>query len=118
VDHPLHTTSLTTASKDRLAVIDVLRHGQPRTLRLNAEALGYLETAGVSTITRRQLAHLPHEQAWDEATLQRLLDEHVPGLGAQPRKWMLDAAAVAAYHAQTEWPVVRLLICDGALQFT
>jgi hypothetical protein len=31
---------------------------------------------------------------------------------------VLDAAAVAAYHAQTEWPVVRLLVCDGALQFT
>ena len=118
VENPLHTTSLTTASKDRLTVIDVLRHGQPRTFRLNAEALGYLETAGVSAITRRQLAHLPHEQAWDEATLPRLLDEHVPGLGAQPRQWMLDAAAVAAYHAQTEWPVVRLLIGDGALQFT
>jgi hypothetical protein len=47
-----------------------------------------------------------------------LLDEHVAGLGAQSRKWILDATAVAAYHAQTEWPVVRLLICDGAGQFT
>lgn len=118
VDNPLHTTYLTTAAKDRLTVIDVLRHGQPRTFRLNAEALGYLETAGVSGITLRQLARLPHEQEMDEAIMQRLLDKHLPGLGAQPRKWILDAAAVAAYHAQTEWPVVRLLICDGALQFT
>lgn len=118
VDNPLHTTYVTTASKDRLTVIDVLHNGQPRRFRLNAEALGYLETAGVSGITRQKLLHLPHHQELDEVTMQRLLEEHLPGLGAQPRKWILDAAAVAAYHAQTAWPVVRLLICDGALQFT
>ena len=39
-------------------------------------------------------------------------------LGMQTRKWILDAAAVAAYHAQTQWPVARLLVCDGAPQFT
>ena len=118
VANPLHTTYLTTASKDRLTVIDVLHNGQPRRFRLNAEALGYLETAGVSGITRQKLLHLPHHQDLDEVTMQRLLEEHLPGLGTQPRKWILDAAAVAAYHAQTAWPVVRLLICDGALQFT
>jgi hypothetical protein len=29
----------------------------------------------------------------------------------------LDAAAVAAYHAQLEFPIVRLVICDDAPQF-
>ena len=29
-----------------------------------------------------------------------------------------DALAVAAYHAETEWPVVRLLVCDDAPQWT
>ena len=42
----------------------------------------------------------------------------VPKLGMQTRKWILDAAAVAAYHDQTQWPVARLLVCDGAPQFT
>ncbi|HBY98112.1 MAG TPA: hypothetical protein DEP84_29920 [Chloroflexi bacterium] len=118
VDNPLHTTFLTTPAKDRLTIIDVLRHGQPRRFRLNAEALGYLETAGVSGVTRRKLVALLGEQDLDEAALHQLLEERLPGLGTQTRKWILDAAAVAAYHAQTEWPVVRLLICDGALQFT
>lgn len=118
VDNPLHTTFLTTPAKDRLTVIDVLCHGQPRRFRLNAEALGYLETAGVSGVTCRKVAALLSEQDLDEAAWQQLLDNRLPGLGAQTRKWMGDAAAVAAYQAQTEWPVVRLLICDGALQFT
>jgi hypothetical protein len=46
-----------------------------------------------------------------------LLNEQLPGLGPQQRKNVLDALAVAAYHAQTEWPVIRLLIVDDAPQF-
>lgn len=118
VGNPLYTTYLTTPSKDRLSVVDVLRNGQPRAYRLNGEALGYLETARVSSITRQQLSHLSQDQDLDEAAVYRLLEEYLPDLGAQTRKWILDAAAVAAYHAQTEWPVVRLLVCDGAPQFT
>jgi hypothetical protein len=118
IDNPLHTTFLTTPAKDRLTILDVLRHGQPRRFRLNAEALGYLETAGVSGVTRRKVAARLSEQDRDEAAMHQWLDERLPGLGAQTRKWVLDAAARAAYHAQTQWPVVRLLVCDGALQFT
>ena len=118
VDNPLYSTYLTTPWKDRLSVIDVLRNGQPRTFRLNGEALKYLETAGVSGLTRRQLSHWPQDRDLDEATMHRLLEEYLPDLGTQTRKWILDAAAVAAYHTQTEWPVVRLLVCDGAPQFT
>lgn len=118
VDNPLHTTFITTPTKDRLTILDVLRPGQSRVFRLNTEALGYLETAGVSGKTRAKVAALLSEQDRDEATMRAWVDAHLPGLGAQTRKWLLDAAAVAAYHAQTEWPVVRLLICDGALQFT
>jgi transposase IS66 family protein len=118
VTNPLHTTYITTEAKDRLTIIDVLRGGQARIFRLNAEALGYLEQAGVSLLTRQKLTGLPHETDLDELTFQQLLDKHLPGLGAQQRKWIMDAAAVAAYHAQREWPVVRLLICDGAGQFS
>lgn len=118
VNNPLYTTYFTTPGKDRLSVIDVLRNGQPRVFRLNAEALGYLETAGVSQTIRQQLAQLSRELDLDQSTLDQLLGEHLPDLGVQRRKWILDAAAVAAYHAQREWPVVRLLICDGAPQFT
>jgi len=118
VVNPLYTSYLTTPSKDRLSVIDLLRNVQQRVFRLNGEALGYMEAAGVSGITRQKLCYLPQEQELDEATTCRLLEEGLPNLGAQTRKWILDAAAVAAYHAQTAWPVVRFLICDGAPQFT
>lgn len=118
VTNPLHTTFVTTPAKDRLTILDVLRNGAERSFRLNDEAFGYLEQAGVSCITRQKLAHLPRDQTVDEATMQQWIGAVLPNVGAQTHKWILDAAAVAAYHAQTEWPIVRLLICDGALQFT
>jgi hypothetical protein len=118
VTNPLHTTFVTTLAKDRLSILDVLRNGAPRAFRLNEEAFGYLEQAGVSALTRRRLIQLPRDQTVDEATFQRWIDTALPSVGAQTRKWIVDAAAVAAYHAQTEWPVIRLLLCDGAQQFT
>lgn len=99
-------------------MLDVLRNGRPRTYLLNDEAEGYLARVQVAGVTRRRLRRLPRDTVLDEPTLLGLLDEQVPGLGAQARKWVLDALAVAAYHAQTEGPVVRLLLCDDAGQFT
>ena len=118
VDNPLHTTYLTLPAKDRLSVIDVLRNGQPRVFRYNADAEAWLEAAGVSQVTRQKLTCLPHDQDLDAGTVTQWLDAYLPGLGSQTRKWVLDALAVAAYHAQLEWPVIRLVLCDGAPQFT
>jgi hypothetical protein len=116
--NPLYTAYTTLPGKDRLSILDVLRNGRPRTYLLNDEALSYLERVSVSGVTRRRLLHLPRDTVLDEPTLLDLLEAHLPGLGDQTRKWVLDALAVAAYHAQAEGPVVRLLVCDDAPQFT
>ena len=118
VCNPLYTAYFTTAAKDRLTIIDVLTNHRPRRFLVNAEALGYVEASGLSAVRRRQLAQVPGEVIMDEATMQALLETHLPGLGPQQRKWILDATAVAAYHADVEFPVVRLLVCDDAPQFT
>jgi hypothetical protein len=118
VCNPLYTAYFTTATKDRLTVLDVLTNYRPRRFLVNAEALGYVEMYGLSAVRRRQLAQVPGGVILDEATLQVLLEVHLPGLGPQQRKWILDALAVAAYHAELEFPGVRLLVCDDAPQFT
>jgi len=116
--NPLYTASRTTAAKDRLRVLDVVRNGRPRTFRLNADAMAQLEAVGIAQITRqRLLLALPWDQDLDEATIHALLTTHLPQLGPQAQKWILDATAVAAYHAQVEFPIVRLLLCDDAPQF-
>jgi hypothetical protein len=117
VCNPLYTAYFTTAAKDRLTIIDVLTNHRPRCFLVNAEAWDFVETFGLSAVRRQQLGQLPSGTSMDETTLQGLLAEHLPGLGPQQRKWILDATAVAAYHATVEFPVVRLLVCDDAPQF-
>jgi hypothetical protein len=118
VCNPLYTAYFTTATKDRLTVIDVLTNHRPRRFLVNAEALAVLEAGGLSAVRRRQVAQLPGETIMEDATMQAVLEAHLPGLGPQQRRWILDATAVAAYHADLEFPVVRLLVCDDAPQFT
>jgi hypothetical protein len=118
VCNPLYTAYFTTTAKDRLTVIDVLTNHRPRHFVVNAEALGYVEASGLSAVRCRQLVQVAGEVIMDEAQMQALLETHLPGLGPQQRKWILDATAVAAYHADVEFPVVRLLVCDDAPQFT
>jgi Transposase IS66 family len=115
--NPLYTALFTTPSKDRLSVLDVLRNGRPRVFLLNDQAERWLDQAGLSRTIRQQVARLPHDQIWDEATLHAHLDQHVPTVGPQQRRWIADATAVAAYHAQDAYPIVRLLLCDDAPQF-
>jgi len=117
VASPLHTTYFTKPAKDRLTVIDVLRGDRPRQFVINAEALALAKQLGLSVRRQREMGHLPRTQTVAEATFLRWLEECMPGLGPNQRQWVLDAAAIAAYHAQTEFPVVRLLIVDGAPQF-
>ena len=115
--NPLYTVYHTTPSKDRQSVLDALRLGRPRLYLLNGEAEGLMEAMGLSGAARARLKVLPFGQVLDQQTLESLLHERVPGLGSQQQRWVLDAAAVAAYHGERDYPVVRLLVCDDAPQF-
>jgi regulator of replication initiation timing len=114
--NPLYTVYHTTPHKDRLTVIDVLWNGQTQ-YRLNDEAMAYLERVGLSGKKRTRLWNLPRDVTLDADRLDRLLEVHVPDLGPRQRTWVLEAMAVAAYHAQSAWPVVDLLVADDAGQF-
>ena len=118
VCNPVYTSYHTRASKDRLSVLDVLRNGRQRLFRLNDEALGYMESQlKWSKAVWGTLQSWLAEQDLDEPTFLKRLDAELPGLGKQHRKLLIDAAAVAAYHAETGFPVVQALICDDAPQF-
>ncbi len=117
VCNPLYTAYFTTARKDRLTIVDVLRNLGARTFRINAEAIDLLHIFGVAQCTVRRVQGLPQDQDLREAEFSALLDAWLPTLGPQPRARILEAAAVAAYHAQLEFPVIKLLLCDDAPQF-
>ena len=117
VCNPLYTAYFTTRTRERLTVLGVLRAEQPATYLLNEGAFSYLETARVAQVTRGKLQALPQGRTLAEDQFEVLLAECLPTLGAQTRRLIREAAAIAAYRAQAEWPVVRLLECDDADQF-
>jgi hypothetical protein len=117
VCNPVYTIYTTTPQKGRLHVLDVLRNGRKRKFRLNEEALGYLSSAPLSKATRRWLSAECSDRDWDEQTFVARLDANWPNLSVQQRQAILSAAAVAAYHAEGDISLVRLLICDDAPQF-
>jgi len=120
VCNPVYTAYHTRPTKERLSVLDVLRNGRKRIFRLNAEALGYLENLAWSKTAWRTLqswAAEGGEQDLEEGAFLECLEAALPKLSQQQRKALIDAAAVAAYHAETDFPVVQALVCDDASQF-
>ena len=115
--NPRYTAYRTTASKDRLSAIMTLANWEAPRFRITEAALSYLAEVGVAQWVQAAVAALPRDQEWEGETFGRLLAQHLPGLGLQQRRWVEEAAAVAAYRAQTDWSVVRLLECDDAPQW-
>jgi regulator of replication initiation timing len=115
--NPLYTAYFTTVNKTRLTVIDVLRNFTDRTFLLNSEMFSYVELFTLPISVVQQLKSFPKNIQLGEEEFLNLLHERLPNLGPQQHSHVVDAAAVAAYHAQMEFPVVRLLICDDAPQF-
>jgi hypothetical protein len=89
--------------------------------RLNAEALSLLAELGLSAEKQRHLAALLAGQGehleWSKEEFDAWLETYLPGLGPQQRQKVLDATGIAAYHAQTEWPVIGILGSDDAPEF-
>ena len=117
VCNPLYTAYVTTDKKDRLAVLEALLNGRELTFRLNAEAYAWLAPVGLPATAIAALQQLPQDQVLSEPELTRRLAASLPTLGSQSRRRIVEAAAVAAYHTQQEFPVVELLVCDDADQF-
>jgi hypothetical protein len=100
-----------------LTILDVLQNSRERTYQLNAETYQLLQTFRLPAKVIRQLKNFPQDTALSEAEFLSLLETRVPDLGPLQQRRVLEASGVAAYHAQSEFPVVQLLVCDDARQF-
>jgi hypothetical protein len=117
VGNPLYTAYVTTENKDRLAVLEALLNGQPLRFRLDAVTYGWLSQVTLPASALAAIQQWPQAQDLERNTFMALLDEQLPTLGAQHRRYLLEAAALSAYQAQHEFPVVQLLLADDAPQF-
>jgi hypothetical protein len=117
VCNPLYTVYVTTEKKDRLAVLEAFTNGRALNYVLNAEAQAWLERVGLPAKIRAELDQWPQAQVLSQVEFVQRLEERLPDLGQQQRRHILEAAAVAAYHMQQEFPIVELLVCDDAPQY-
>lgn len=114
VCNPFYSVYRTLAHKDRMSVLDVLRNGRERKFRLNQTALDCLINVQLSQATRQTLTACCSELEMDAEKFQEQLAFLLPKLGRQQSKEIIDAAAIAAYWAETDWPVIENLVCDDA----
>ena len=117
--NPLYTVYTTLPQRDRLHVLDGLRGGAPRQFRLDVTAERLTRLMDVPARDRKILATLPRDTMLDAAQIAAFLAG--PGHRFKPvtRKRIMDALAIAAYHAQRAppYPIVRVLIGDDAPQW-
>jgi hypothetical protein len=117
VCNPAYTSYHTRPKVDRLTALDVLRQGRKRIFVLNEEAFGYLENVALSKAAQAVLPKWLSEKVWEEAAFMKRLEKALPSLNTQQRTAILGAAAVAAYHAEKDVPIVDTLVCDDASVF-
>ncbi len=115
--NPLYTVYRTSRNKDRLSVLRVLQNTQELELILNEFAYELLVQLKLPTKWQKRLKLLPQETVLTEGQFNTLLEQHLEKLSSGYRSRIQEAAAIAFYHQQSNWPVVRTLVCDDARQF-
>lgn len=111
-----YSAYFTTAKKDRLSIIDVLTNFAKRRFLCNQEALELLKQMKVSEkLIGMVLKTLEKDKTYFDQSINELLDAIKPG--PQQRTRILDACAIAAYHKQTDYPVIPSDLSDDAPQF-
>jgi hypothetical protein len=117
--NPFYTAFFTTEKKDRLTVLDILNSFSPRTYLFNRETYELLTKLHVSDIVIWTLQQKAPDGFLGQEAMDILLKHPslFPEKNNLTRARVLEAAAIAAYHAQRERPIVQIFIADDAPQF-
>lgn len=117
VGNQLFTSYHTRKGASRLDVLAVLWNREPL-FRLNEDAEAWLaETSISASLLSRLHSALPYDLELEAFELAAHLEAAGIQLNMQQRQQVYDALAVAAYHAQTDVPIVRQLLSDDAAVF-
>jgi len=117
VCNPLYTAYFTTPQQDRLTVLSVLRGQREPMYRINDEALRFLQQCGVQARAIERVGRIQRDVDLSEKEWQAQVELHAGFLKERHRRYLEEAAAVAAYHAAVGYPVIGLLVVDDARQF-
>ncbi len=120
--NPYYTAYFTCEHKNRLTILEILRTGEEnggKGLRylINDEAFGLLKQLRISKKIIDELSGLKSEKDFSKEEIEQLLSEHLPYLNERARTRILEATAIASYHQEEDYPVIRTLLCDDAPQY-
>jgi FtsZ-binding cell division protein ZapB len=122
--NPLYTAYFTRPGKDRLTVtatrvlcIEVLQNLAEAPLQFTDRTTAWLDLFAVPQWARRVIAGWPQQVRLTYAQVKNLIDPDLDRLNDQQQARIFEAAALTAYHHQTTWPIVPLLLSDDASPF-
>jgi hypothetical protein len=115
--NPFFTAYFTRQRKDRLTVLDILKNGRPLTYMLNQETFCLMKQLRVDEKHIQTLGILASEKAYSKKKMLKRLKAKLSYVPDRTLAKILEAAAIAAYHAETGFPVVKIIVVDDAPQF-
>ncbi|RZB31081.1 MAG: hypothetical protein AEth_00782 [Candidatus Argoarchaeum ethanivorans] len=117
LNNPFYTAYFTTEKKDRLTILKILLGGKELKYSINEGTFGLLERLRVSKKYIEKLKELEVDKELWKPEVEKLLLEHIPKLKERPKTRILEALAISYYHSLTDYPVVKIFVCDNAPQF-
>lgn len=116
--NPYYTAYFTRPGKDRLTLIHLLQGTETLQLLVTQETFGWLDLFQTPLWAQRQVGDWPQNQLLAPDQLRNWVETQLaPRLNDQQRARIVEAAALTAYHAQTDIPVIPILLTDDAPQF-
>ena len=116
--NPFYTAYATRRYKNRLTVISVLQNSEEVVCLFNEEADKWLAHFSIPKWAQKIIATWPRERLLGEEEMAMLLaGELTKRLNDQQVARIREAGALAAYHAQTAYPVIPIMVSDDAPQF-
>ena len=117
--NPYYTAYFTIPHKDRLSILALLQGGKIRNYCFNEEAFILLGKFRLTKNMIAQIREMIFDFILDEEEMQQFLKRFFldPSKGKNLRKRIMEAGAIAAYHQQTDYPVIHIFVSDDARQF-
>lgn len=117
--NPFYTWYATRPKKDRLTVVAVLQNNNEPVYLLNEKSRDWLETFGVPQWAQRCITQWPQERFLSPEEMAQLVTRDLDvRLNEQQQARVMEAAALSAYYAQSDLPIIPILVSDDAPQFT
>ncbi len=117
VGNPFYTAYFTRPGKDRLTIIHLLQGSPELQFLFNDQTAAWLDLFKTPQWAQRLIAGWPQGVWLVRRQLEALIHHQMSRLDEQQQARILEAAALTAYHAQLEVPVVTTLVSDDARQF-